>query len=61
MQAEFSLSELDPVGQHVVVVIDLVGELTDVVHRLGGILSLRLVQVVHLVDDTVDKRRDGVH
>ena len=57
MQAEVSLAQLDPVGEHIVIGIDLVGEFTDVFEPLLTPLAL---QTAGLVDDTVDERRNAV-
>ena len=57
MQAEVSLTQLDPVGKHIVIGIDLVGEFTDVFEPFLTPLAL---QTAGLVDDTVDERRNAV-
>ena len=60
MQVEFTLSQLDPLSEHGVVVVDLVCQFADI-----GIsfFSYRLVLVIgresfYLMEHSVDKRRD---
>ena len=57
MQAEVSLTQLNPVSEHIVIGIDLVGEFTHVVEPFLPALTL---QTAGLVDDAVDKRCDAV-
>ena len=56
MQAELTLTQLNPVGEHIVVFIDLISQFTDIV--TSGSPDLR--RAGSLVADAVDKRRDGV-
>ena len=57
VQTEVSLTQLDPVGQHIVISIDLVGEFTHIVEPFLPTLTL---QTAGLVDDAVDERCDAV-
>ena len=63
LQTQFALAQLNPVGQHLVVVFYLVRQFTDILD--AGVLRflghIALVHALHLVDDTVDKRGDGIH
>ena len=52
MQAEISLTQLYPVGEHLVVVVDLVGQFTDVI-PLGAVMF-------NSINDAVDEGRDAV-
>ena len=56
MQAEVALTQLDPVGEHLVIVIDLIGKLADIFEPFLATLPL---QTVGFVDDTVDEGRDA--
>ena len=57
MQAEVALAQLDPIGQHVVVLADLIGELADIIKFL---LIAVLLQATGFVDDSVNERSDAV-
>ena len=52
LQVQFALAQLDPVGQDVVIVIDLTRQFTDI--------SL-ITPFVDTVDDTVDERCNTIH
>ena len=61
MKAEVSLTQLYPVGEHLVVVIDLVGQLADVVHRLLTPYSFSPSRLLaYFMYDAVDEGRDAV-
>ena len=57
MQAQVTLTQLDPVGQHVVVFANLVGELTDIVQFL---LVAAILQTTGFVNDSVDEGGDTI-
>ena len=57
MQAQVALTQLDPVGQHVVVFANLVGELTDIVQFL---LVAAILQTTGFVNDSVDEGGDTI-
>ena len=54
LQTQFTLPQLNPVGQHAIVLTDLIREFPD-------IFNITAIRLLHLMDDPVDKRRDGVH
>ena len=61
MQAEISLTQLYPVGEHLVVVVDLVSQLADIVHRLLTPYSFfPFLLLSYFMYDPVDKGRDAV-
>ena len=61
MQAEVSLTQLYPVGEHLVVVVDLVSQLADIVHRLLTPYSFfPFLLLSYFMYDPVDKGRDAV-
>ena len=61
MQAEISLTQLYPVGEHLVVVVDLVSQLTDIVHRLLTPYSFSpSLLLSYFMYDAVDEGRDAV-
>ena len=53
MQAEFTLTQLDPVSKHLVIVDNLIGQFTDVSH-------IAAMGRLHLVENAVDKRCDRI-
>ena len=57
LQVEFPLAQLDPVGEYLVVVVDLVGEFADIRQVL---LLLRLSEMARGIEHTVDEGGDGV-
>ena len=62
-EADGALAHLNPIGEHAVVLVDLVGQLRNI---LVSFLSdcfrfTALFQSIHLVNHAVDKRRDAVH
>ena len=58
-QAELSLTQLNPVGEHVVALVDFVGQLANIFYAL--VARLRgFAQPFGFVDDAVDERRDIV-
>ena len=62
VEAHIALPHLNPFGEDVVVVVDLVGQLGNVCIALGSHLRRVFVlqQPLHLVYHAVDERRDGV-
>ena len=56
MQAEVALTQLDPIGEHLVIVVDLVGEFADIFQPFLATLPL---QTTGLVDDTIDEGGDA--
>ena len=62
-EADGTLAHLNPIGEHAVVLVNLVGQLRNI---LVSFLSdcfrfTALFQSIHLVNHAVDKRRDAVH
>ena len=55
MQAEVTLTQLDPIGEDIVIGIDLFGKLTDVFEPFLAVIAL---QTTGLMDDAVDERCD---
>ena len=53
MQTEFALAQLDPVGEHIVVVVDLISE-------LANVSGIGLLGRFHLVEDAIDERGDAI-
>ena len=60
METQVALTQLNPIGQHIVVFVDLVREFTDIVEFLLTPLASHQVLVIRLVDDAVDKWRDAI-
>ena len=53
METELALAQLNPVGEHIIVVVDLISQLADV-------YGIGLLGRFHLVEDAIDKRRDTI-
>ena len=58
VQTQFALSQLYPVGQHVIILVYLINQLADVRHSF---LAVVVAQTVHLVYHAVDERCDVAH
>ena len=58
-QAQFALTQLNPMGQQVVLFVDLVCQFTDILQSFLPVLAF-LLQSFHLVDDTVDERHGSI-
>ena len=55
MQVQFSLTKLYPLCQQLVLLVDVIGQLADI---LDMILLVLAIQVFHFVEDAVDKGQD---
>ena len=54
VQAKLALAQLNPMGKHIVLLVDVISEFADVFLRL-----LR-IQMPYFMDDAVDERRDAI-
>ena len=54
MKTELALAQLNPIGQHIIIVINLIGEFLN-------ILSIGLLWILDLMEYTVDEWRDTIY
>ena len=54
MQTELALAQLDPVGEHIVVVVNLISQ-------LANVSGIGLLGRFHLVEDAIDERGDAIN
>ena len=61
MHAQFALTQLNPMGQDVVLRIDIICQFTDIFHTLLLFSSIAVVEQLDFMNHAVYQRHDGIH
>ena len=59
MKIQLALTQLNPLRQHIVLFVNLVGQFTDVIQTILTVSSIGTSQTAHLVADAVDERENA--